>query len=1083
VEDALLYLDQVKVEFGDRPHIYNEFLDIMKTFKTQQIDTPGVIRRVSNLFQGNRRLVLGFNTFLPEGYKIEIDGEGPPVAVYRAPGSDVVHVLRESAESQAVSVSAAALAAGPGGTGLAYPRVDQMGARLPPQEQQILYRVGSGGGPQQPQQQQQQLSDGGMGGSPPNNNNGGMREMSQQTIKSLLPHDAGGVALRPQHLQQQQQQQPQYHQQLPGGVAPRQPMSPQKPPPKRTGMPMQQQQQQQRGLNGQPMQQQQQQHSPSQQMQQQRAAPTGFAIPLQDAAPGQPPLEFDHAINYVTTIKRRFSSEPETYKKFLEILHTYQKEQRGIKEVLDEVSELFEDHPDLLKEFTFFLPDAVQAQAKAQLDQVAKESEARKRVKAKAAIMNTAQDMQRQAQTMRIQAAAARPPPPPTIHNDTMAAPSGGIAYPQPARSSIERENNISRGAQYGVVMFDPVRPPRKNAITAAVAALKNGRPTSIPELPTLANTTEAAFFERAKIHLNRRELAADKPAGSRRHTPYTEFLKCLHLFGAGILNKEELLMLLKHLFLQGHAPKTGVNATGGNHNPLVAHDASELMHDFEEILIGRGPFAAQQRALKDKSHYGSLRTRDFDFAGCENPTPSYRTFPADYPQSLFLSNPGQSSMDASFLNKKLVCVDTNVVVSGESSKRTRHADQHHRKRKVLTMEESDGSKKRHNVYEEALTRIEEERYEIDMAIERNVHALRRIEPFAKEVQALREQEEKEGQPIGRLRYQLHRHSLNTIHINAIARIYGDRGDEILQHLLRNPLVVLPIVYQRLKQKDVEWRKVKVEMTDRWNAATVANYEGSMDVQCYPNRKALEKAFTATRLLDECKRARSYVKHPEKVKSHKATRLFQPTFAKRASDPGAVLFQPFIETAHCKVNISHKHAFQLITHKIKESPNVSAYARERMGRIWAEFVAPWFQYPTHWVLPEVRESFGGELSPNVTKCKYMDMVGGSCDIGCGVAAAASSSSAFMHSTHSQNSAFSLFASSRSGTASRHNLWGGNGCVFYGCHGSVGSKVPSEAAIRARSVVAVGNLVRGALERIAMYSKGRCHGPRRKFFGH
>ena len=107
VEDALLYLDQVKVEFGDRPHIYNEFLDIMKTFKTQQIDTPGVIRRVSNLFQGNRRLVLGFNTFLPEGYKIEIppDGKGPPVAVYRPPGSDVSHILRESAESRAVSVA------------------------------------------------------------------------------------------------------------------------------------------------------------------------------------------------------------------------------------------------------------------------------------------------------------------------------------------------------------------------------------------------------------------------------------------------------------------------------------------------------------------------------------------------------------------------------------------------------------------------------------------------------------------------------------------------------------------------------------------------------------------------------------------------------------------------------------------------------------------------------------------------------------------------------------------------------------------------------------------------------------------
>ena len=52
VEDALLYLDQVKMEFGDKPEIYNEFLDIMKNFKAQTIDTPGVIRRVSQLFRG-----------------------------------------------------------------------------------------------------------------------------------------------------------------------------------------------------------------------------------------------------------------------------------------------------------------------------------------------------------------------------------------------------------------------------------------------------------------------------------------------------------------------------------------------------------------------------------------------------------------------------------------------------------------------------------------------------------------------------------------------------------------------------------------------------------------------------------------------------------------------------------------------------------------------------------------------------------------------------------------------------------------------------------------------------------------------
>ena len=95
--------------------------------------------------------------------------------------------------------------------------------------------------------------------------------------------------------------------------------------------------------------------------------------------------EFDHAISYVTNIKQRFQNEPDTYKAFLDILHAYQRDQskpkeqqKGIHEVLDQVSTLFADHPDLLKEFTYFLPDAVQGQAKERLDRAARESEMRK---------------------------------------------------------------------------------------------------------------------------------------------------------------------------------------------------------------------------------------------------------------------------------------------------------------------------------------------------------------------------------------------------------------------------------------------------------------------------------------------------------------------------------------------------------------------------------------------------------------------------------------------------------------------------------------------------------------------------------
>ncbi|XP_077966628.1 paired amphipathic helix protein Sin3a-like [Styela clava] len=74
VEDALSYLDQVKFQFGNQPQVYNDFLDIMKEFKSQSIDTPGVIQRVSSLFAGHADLIVGFNTFLPPGYKIEVSG-------------------------------------------------------------------------------------------------------------------------------------------------------------------------------------------------------------------------------------------------------------------------------------------------------------------------------------------------------------------------------------------------------------------------------------------------------------------------------------------------------------------------------------------------------------------------------------------------------------------------------------------------------------------------------------------------------------------------------------------------------------------------------------------------------------------------------------------------------------------------------------------------------------------------------------------------------------------------------------------------------------------------------------------------
>jgi paired amphipathic helix protein Sin3a len=63
--------------------------------------------------------------------------------------------------------------------------------------------------------------------------------------------------------------------------------------------------------------------------------------------------------------QNRFSSRPEIYKQFLEILQTYQRESKPIGDVYTQVTQLFNSAPDLLEDFKQFLPESA-AHAKQQ---------------------------------------------------------------------------------------------------------------------------------------------------------------------------------------------------------------------------------------------------------------------------------------------------------------------------------------------------------------------------------------------------------------------------------------------------------------------------------------------------------------------------------------------------------------------------------------------------------------------------------------------------------------------------------------------------------------------------------------------
>ncbi|KAJ1966921.1 hypothetical protein IWQ62_002167 [Dispira parvispora] len=297
VRDALSYLDQVKLQFQDRPEIYNKFLDYMKDFKAQTLDTPTVIHRVSDLFRGHPSLIQGFNTFLPPGYHIDCgvnSGDGAYVQV-TTPGG---HVVPQA--SIGVATHHHGPTAGYGSTSGSYYGTSSSGAvygargtsgEVPPPPAALNSASGSGTSSQPPRS----VSPGGSYRASTGPSAAIMSMSSQQKYSPATHSETGGAPL-PSGAE------------YPPGSAPGNPnLTAQGP------------------------------HF----LENRRA-----------------PLEFGHAINYVNKIKTRFINQPELYKQFLEILQNYQRDGKPIHDVFAQVQVLFKDSPDLLEEFKQFLPEA-----------------------------------------------------------------------------------------------------------------------------------------------------------------------------------------------------------------------------------------------------------------------------------------------------------------------------------------------------------------------------------------------------------------------------------------------------------------------------------------------------------------------------------------------------------------------------------------------------------------------------------------------------------------------------------------------------------------------------------------------------
>lgn len=654
VKDALSYLDQVKIQFYNQADVYNNFLDIMKDFKSQSIDTPGVIDRVSTLFRGHPNLIQGFNTFLPPGYRIEcsLDPSDPnPIRVTTPTGTTT------------------------------RPNISQ----------------------------------------------------GQNWGNEAIQDPSGQI----QHMG---------HPAMPGASPDR-------------FIPGHDQQQQQNG--------------------------------------GQ--IEFNHAISYVNKIKTRFANQPDVYKQFLEILQTYQREQKPIGEVYEQVTVLFSNSPDLLDDFKQFLPDT----------------------------SNQGYLQQQQVQDTLFYGAnngSSQLPPvgnfqPPS--GSTGLSPNGsqgqfpqhgyptvpGVPGKPDVGSILEANNdpnmmkrkkssvsenypydlNYNSESQYSNLRSGPASKGNRISSTINKSGAVITNPTLVPGIPepvppsgTMASSMleEISFFDKVK-----------KAIGNKQ--TYNEFLKVLNLFSQDIIDKQTLV--------------ERVDAFIGENHP-------DLLNWFK-MFIGYELKPQNIETITFKKH-------QLELSLCKAYGPSYRQLPK---AETYMPCSGRDEMCWEVLNDEWVGHPT------------------------WASEDSGFIAHRKNQYEEILFKIEEERHEFDFIMESNLRTIQTLETIANRIANMTpEQKASFKLPPGL------GHTSMTIYKKVLRKIYDkDRGFEVIDALHENPAIAVPIVLKRLKQKDEEWKRSQREWNKVWREMEQKVFYKSLDHLGLTFKQADKKLLTTRQLVSE----------------------------------------------------------------------------------------------------------------------------------------------------------------------------------------------------------------------------------------
>eukprot|EP00108_Taenia_solium_P012029 TsM_001224800 transcript=TsM_001224800 gene=TsM_001224800 len=739
VADALSYLDQVKARFSNQNAIYNDFLDVMRQFKAQTIGTDVVIRRVRELFDGHQDLIIGFNTFIPQGYRLESPAAtSRPMnislsTVGQAYSSEISPGKLPSFSAFRHSDSASHEAIPPSSSTISYQPIPQTA-------ENTFYASAVG----QPPVLRSQLTTSDSQQQPLSHNYQHISAPNSQPITES--HMAYPSSIQSSHQQQS--------------------------------------------------------YFPNVQQQQQHNAQS-----------------FNHAIIYVNKVKNRFQAKPDVYKCFLEILQWYQREQEHIDthrrkqaemQVYQDVAKLLHGHEDLLQEFSRFLPESTSMASDSH-----ETGGSRNPQYCSVSELSSAAHNRFSASGAGIASDSSSP-----WHRN----PPESVAQSESKKlKRLAATNPSVQGYSQGdsIPLKKPRQIPRDVSLLDAGVAITGPEAILLQKVRTALDADNAGRYYQPllqNINLYNRKLIDEKylieASNSVLHR-YPELHRQFcdmfilpssesHSLETGTKTPDREAVVTPSSCLQSEDAKrypsnnsvvspslsdVGATTGGNNIHPLTGADMVALVSEV------------------------SQRRLDLDFNKLRTCGASYRALPPNFPQPK-CSGRVKSAIARAVLN------DTYISFSS------------------LTSEDSQFVSSKKNQYEENMYHTEDERYEADMVMEVNRSAMQNLIVVRRRLDRMSRDE------IQSFRLDDYLGGTSAILMKkAIHRVYGDKAGDVIYGLKTCPHTVVPIVIQRMAQKESEWKEALRKFQQYWADQDAKNYLRSLDHQG-ANFKQRDTAFT-----------------------------------------------------------------------------------------------------------------------------------------------------------------------------------------------------------------------------------------------